>query len=121
MERNAPWEPRKGNILGASVTSNLVKLIEQESKLDFLFGGSWEGILVDLCQGLRRDCLSGLLEDRQECLWLLPRALQKRNIISVQTAHSPVTGILPAMSESDSVRTEFPQIEQMLCHVTSSH
>lgn len=64
VERDTIWEPREEDVLGKSVMSNLMELKEGENKLDFLFGGSWERILVVCWLGLRRDCLSSWKTDR---------------------------------------------------------
>lgn len=44
VEREVPWEPREEDVFETPITSNLVELKERESKLDVLFGGSWESI-----------------------------------------------------------------------------
>lgn len=83
MERKASWEPRKEDVSGKSLTSNLVELREQKSYGTRVELALWRILgenLVDCWQGEvmsegTKEGLSVLLEDTRECFLPLTPAL----------------------------------------------
>lgn len=76
VEREVPWEPREEDVLEKPITSNLVELKEQESSRMFSLVDPGRAF-SPFSLAKAKVGLSVLLEDRWECLWLQPLALQR--------------------------------------------